>query len=100
MMQKKVTWYTINVKFLRPRLVNILPTLILLFLLILWEHAALPTGGYVLVRYVPVFVFVDYVKLQYYGGALLFIGFFLIVYVVVSLGVAILSSILRHIKTP
>jgi hypothetical protein len=59
------------------------------------EKAVLPTGGYVLVTYRPIFVLVDFLKMGEFYLPLLILGFSLLVYLVVSAVVAIASKLLK-----
>lgn len=87
-----------SLSFLKPRLPNVLITLVVLLLPILREHAQLPTGGYVVVRYRPLFVFVDYLqtnKTNNYYPFFLMVVLSLVVYIAASIVVAIASKLLK-----
>ena len=84
--------------FLKPRPVNVIVSLIIVSLPILREHAVLPTGGYEVVYYRPVFLLTSYLQMQDWYPFLLMVGFNLFIYVVVSGVVAIGFLIFRPKK--
>lgn len=82
-------------KFLKPRLANVLLTLIVLSLPILRERAWLPTGGYVVAAYRPILMLVSYLQIKAYYQFFLTVSFSLVVYAVVSVVVTVVSKLLK-----
>ena len=82
-------------KFLKPKTVNVLLTLLIISLPLLREQVQLPTGGYEIARYRPIFLLTSYLQMQDWYPFLLMIGFTLAVYVGVSIVVAITSKLLK-----
>ena len=82
-------------KFLKPRTVNVLLTLLIISLPLLREQVQLPTGGYEIATYRPIFLLTSYLQMQDWYPFLLMIGFTLAVYVGVSIVVAITSKLLK-----
>ena len=87
-----------TLSFLKPRPVNVIVSLIIVSLPILREHAVLPTGGYEVVYYRPVFLLTSYLQMQDWYPFLLMVGFNLFIYVVVSGVVAIGLLIIKPKK--
>lgn len=83
-----------NTRFLKPRLINSLLTIIVLSLPLIPERVAVPTGGYVITRYLPFFLTFTYLQMGDYYPFILMFGFILLVYSIVSIVLAILSKIL------
>src|SRR3989339_585044 len=84
-----------SLKFLKPRIGNVLLTLVVISLPLLREQVQLPTGGYEIARYRPVFLLTSYLQMQDWYPFLLMIGFTLAVYVGASIVVAITSKLLK-----
>ena len=82
-----------NFNFLKPRWVNVLITLIILSLPILRERAVLPTGGFEVVAYRPIFLLASYLQMGDYYPFFLMVGFSLFVYLAVSTFLAVASKI-------
>ncbi|KKQ92622.1 MAG: hypothetical protein UT17_C0001G0001 [Candidatus Woesebacteria bacterium GW2011_GWB1_39_10] len=64
-----------SLKFLKPRIGNVLLTLVVISLPLLREQVQLPTGGYEIARYRPVFLLTSYLQMQDWYPFLLMIGF-------------------------
>ncbi|MGK5091546.1 hypothetical protein WDW89_05950, partial [Deltaproteobacteria bacterium TL4] len=91
------TW-NMTLDFLKPRSVNTIITLVIVSLPLLREHAVLPSGGYEIARYRPIFLLVDYLQMKEWYPFLLILGFCTFIYIVVSGVVAIGSLIIRSKK--
>ena len=81
--------------FLRPRLANVLLTLIVLSLPIIWERAPLPTGGYAVAAYRPIFLLASYLQMNDYYPFFQMVGFSLAIYIAVSVVLAIASRLIK-----
>ena len=86
-------------KFLKPKTVNVLLTLLIISLPLLREQVQLPTGGYEIARYRPIFLLTSYLQMQDWQPFLLMIGFSLVVYLAVSGVVSIASTLLKKKKS-
>ena len=85
-----------SLKFLRPKLLNVITTIVVLTLPLLKERVQLPEGGFVVERYTPIVLIGSYVWLRDPYPLLLMIGFSLVVYIVVSVALATLSKLFRN----
>jgi hypothetical protein len=88
----------ISLDFLKPRLINILLTLIVLSLPIIWEKTPLPMGGNAVAAYRPVFLLAAYLQMNDYYPFFQMVGFSLAIYFAVSVVVVIASRLLRLLK--
>lgn len=84
-----------NLGFLKPNVLNVLTTHIVLSLPLLRERAAYPEGGFEIVTYKPIFLLVSYLHMNDWYPFFLMIGFTLFIYVATS---ALLSIILWLVK--
>ena len=84
-----------NLSFLKPRLVNVLFTFIVLSLPLLREQVQLPTGGYEVATYRPVFLLAAYLQMNDYYPFLLMVSFSLVMYFAASLVLAISFKLLK-----
>jgi hypothetical protein len=75
--------------FLKPRLTNVLLTLVVLSLPVIWEIFPLPGGGYGVDTYRPLFLLVRYLQTTNCLSFFFMVGFSLVVYVAVSFVLAI-----------
>jgi len=82
-----------DLQFLRPRTVNVLLTLLVLSVPLIKERAPLPSGGYEVVVYRPIFLFTAYLQMNDYYPFVLMVGFSLAVYLAVSVVVGIVSKL-------
>lgn len=73
-----------NLKFLYPRLSNVVITLLVISLPLIKERVQLPTGEYEVVMYRPIFLLASYLQMNDYYPFFLMVCFSLVVYVVVS----------------
>ncbi|OGD84747.1 hypothetical protein A2165_03215 [Candidatus Curtissbacteria bacterium RBG_13_40_7] len=80
-----------SLSFLKPRLANVLLTLVILSLPIFWEREPLPTGGYSVVAYRPIFLLASYLQMNDYYPFFQMVGFSFAVYFGVSLAILILT---------
>jgi len=85
----------INLKFLSPRLVNILITLVVISLPLLRERVQLPEGGYEIVWHRPIILLVLYPQMNEYYAFFLMVGFSLLIYLVVSAVLVLASKVLK-----
>jgi len=81
----------INLNFLRPRLLNVLLTLIIFSLPVLQEKARLPEGGYEVVHYRPIFLLTSYLQMQDWYPFFLMMGLLLFFYFALSFLVFVFS---------
>lgn len=87
----------ISLDFLKPRLLNTLLALIIFSLPFLRERAVLPDGTITeVVYYRPIFLLSFYLQMQDWYPFFLMIGFFLAIYFVASLVVAILTPVWKR----
>ena len=88
----------INLDFLKPRLLNILLTIVVFSLPLLRERVMLPEGGYEIAYYRPIFLLTSYLQMQDWYPFFLMIGFLLVVYFVASLVVTVTTSLWRRVN--
>jgi len=81
-----------SLSFLKPRLANVLLTLIIFSLPLLRERAVFPEGGYEIVYYRPIFLLTAYLQMQDFQPLFLMVGLLLVIYLAVSVVVAIVSK--------
>ena len=91
------TW-NMTLDFLKPRPVNTIITLVIASLPLLRERVVLPSGGYEIARYRPIFLLADYLQMQDLYPFLLMLGFCALIYVVVSGVIAIGFAVFRSKK--
>lgn|GEM_PF-2871919 len=89
---KKTSW------LIGPNKLKVLVTLIVLSMPILKEHVRLAEGGFVVVRYIPLTLAPIYLYMGDYYPLLLMLGFYLFVYLGVSLMIEVLKRVVRKIK--
>jgi len=82
----------INLNFLKPRLLNILLTLVVFSLPLLRERARLPEGGYEVAYYRPIYLLTSYLQMQEWYPLFLMVGLFLFIYFTISLTVLAITS--------
>jgi len=88
----------IKLDFLKPRLLNVLLTIVVFSLPLLRERAVLPEGGYEVVYYRPIFLLTSYLQMQDWYPFFLMIGFFLVIYFAASLVMVFLTPVWKKIK--
>ena len=92
----------INLNFLKPRLLNVLLTLVIFSLPVLQEKARLPEGGYEVAHYRPIFLLASYLQMQDWYPFFLVLGLLLFFYVFISFLILIFSffwkKVARSIK--
>lgn len=86
----------INLKFLKPKLLNTLLTIVILSLPLLKERVPFPEGGFVVERYAPIVLIGSYLWLRDFFPFIQMIGFSLLIYFTTSAVLAILLSIFHH----
>ncbi len=80
----------INLKFLSPRLLNVLITLAVFSLPLIRERSRLPDGTITeVVFYRPIYLLASYLQMNDFYPFFLMVGFFLVIYVAVSVIVAV-----------
>lgn len=88
-----------NLKFLKPRLVNVILTLAVLVLPIFQERVPLSlTGPYVIERYSPISMLIGYISLGYTYPLLQMLGFSLFAYIAVSMVIQLLNVSIDFFK--
>lgn len=89
-----------NFRFLKPRLINTVLTIITLSLPLLKERVQLLSDGYEVERYIPFHLLFTYLQMRDYFPFIQMIGFSLLVYLAVSVIVSILTKWLCDRKEP
>jgi hypothetical protein len=84
-----------KLSFLKPRIYNVLATLAVLSLPLIRERARYPEGGFEIATYRPIFLLTSYIQMNEFKPVLLILGFSLLVYVVVSI---ILALVIKFLK--
>ncbi len=86
-------------KFLKPNWVNIIATLIVFSLPFIGERARLPDGTITeTVFYRPILLLVTYLQMQEWQAFLLMSGLLLVIYIAVSVVVALILKLLPKSK--
>lgn len=89
----------VNFTFLKPRLLNTLLTIIVFSLPIMSERATLPDGTFAeVVYYRPIYLLTLYLQMQEWQAALLMTGFLLVIYLVVSILIAVSLKLIKKNK--
>ena len=88
----------VRLGFLKPRLSNILITIVIFSLPFLRERAVLPEGGYEVAYYRPIFLLVSYLQMQEWQSFFLMFGFSLVIYLIVSLVIAVVTPLWKKIS--
>ena len=91
-LQITCTMGDMSLSFLKPRLTNVLLTLVIFSLPLLRERAVFPEGGYEIVYYRPIFLLTAYLQMQDFQPLFLMVGLLLVIYLAVSVVVAIVSK--------
>ncbi|MCR4277264.1 MAG: hypothetical protein NUV87_03995 [Candidatus Roizmanbacteria bacterium] len=81
-----------KLKFLKPYATNLLITFVVLLLPLIREQAPSETGGYSVAHYSPLFLLSTYLQVGEYYAFFLMLGFSLVVYVGVSVVLALISK--------
>ena len=82
-------------KFLKPRVSSILLTIVVLFLPLIAERTAPPSGGLEIIHYSPIFLLSAYLQMKDYYPFFLMFCFSLLIYLVVSFLVLIVVKLFK-----
>ena len=80
---------------MKPRWINVLLTLIIYSMPLLRERVVLPTGGYEVVFYRPIFLLASYLQMSDYYPFFLMNGLLLFIYFAVSVVISISAKLFK-----